>query len=71
MEHSPTSTINIFFRNINRLLTLTNHPKNDSIKDTINWHQIDVLALSEVNIAWQQVPGHTRLSERSAEWFEA
>jgi len=74
VQHTTTtntiSNISILFQNINGLPVSTNHPKNDSIKDTIHRHNIDVIALSEVNIAWHQVPGNTRLGERSAEWFE-
>jgi len=63
--------IKIMFQNINGLPAEVNNPKNDSLKETMINHQIDIMGLSKINIAWHKAPGHTRMGERTAEWFEA
>jgi len=59
------------FQNINSLPASVNNPKNDSLKDTMINHHIDILDLSKINITWHKAPGHTRMGERIAEWFKA
>jgi len=68
-EHDKT--INIMFQNINGLPIQAQHPKNESVRDTMLRHNIDILGISEVNIAWHKVRGKARLGEQTAEWFEA
>jgi len=59
------------FQNINGLPASVNNPKNDSLKETMINHQIDIMGLSKINIAWHKAPGQTRMGERTVEWFEA
>jgi len=59
------------FQNINGLPIQSQHPKNESVRDTMLRHNIDILGISEVNIAWHKVRGEARLGECTAEWFEA
>jgi len=63
--------INIMFQNINGLPADVNNPKNDSLKETMITHNIDIMGLCETNIAWHKAPGNMRMGERTAEWFEA
>ena len=69
----PTSKtqIKIMFQNINGLPADVKNPKNDSLKETMITHNIDIMGLCETNIAWHKAPGHMRMGERTAEWFEA
>jgi len=48
-----------------------NNPKNDSVKQTMINHHINIMGLSKTNIAWHKAPGHMQMGERTAEWFEA
>jgi len=71
-ENTTETTITIMFQNINGLPAMVNNPKNDSLKDImIKGHILDIMGVSETNIAWHKAPGHTRMGERTAEWFEA
>jgi len=59
------------FKNIISLPVDVNNPKNDSIKETMITHNIDIMGLCKTNIAWHKAPGHMQMGERTAEWFEA
>jgi len=59
------------FKNISSLPVDVNNPKNDSIKETMITHNIDIMGLCKTNITWHKAPGHMQMGERTAEWFEA
>jgi len=58
-ENTTETHIKIMFQNINSLPAAVHNPKNDSLKETMINHHINIMGLSKTNIAWHKAPGHT------------
>jgi len=64
------STMRLIFQNVNGLPTTPKHPKLDSIQSFMTLNQVDVLGVSEVNVAWHTIPTLNQLHSLTCEWFE-
>jgi len=71
VPQKQSSSICIIFQNVHGLPKHNHHPKNDSLRCFLTEHQVDVMGMSEVNVAWHQVNFHERLGSRTSEWFES
>jgi len=73
MTQLPTKnsmTMRLIFQNVNGLPTTPKHPKLDSIQSFMALNQVDVMGVSEVNVAWHTIPTNNRLHSLTSEWFE-
>ena len=73
MTQLPTKnsmTMRLIFQNVNGLPTTPKHPKLDSIQSFMALNQVDVMGMSEVNVAWHTIPTNNRLHSLTSEWFE-
>ena len=63
-------TIRIMFQNINGLPTFNKHSKNDILLGMLEDYDVDIMAMTEINVHWLKVPQSDRLYARTDEWFE-
>ena len=58
------------FLNVNGLPQHTTKHKNRSIRNFINYYNIDLFGISEVNLNWSLLPTKDQLQERTLGWWE-
>ncbi len=64
------NTFRLAFRNINSLPTQKSDHKNLQLVQDIRGHQIDLMGMSEINLAWHNLPFHDQIHERFRGMFE-
>ena len=67
----PDDTLRIVALNTAGLPTTPNHPKYHSLQAFILANDIDVICLSETNVAWQHVEETAHLSQVTRPWFRS
>jgi len=70
LPQKQSSSICIIFQNVHGLPKHNHHPKNNSLCCFLTEHQVDVMGMSEVKVAWHQVHFHESGSCTS-KWFES
>jgi hypothetical protein len=67
----PEHTLRICLQNVGGLPHTSSQIKNSQVFSFVNSTEVDILALTETNVCWRQLPVHDRLPERTRGWWES
>jgi hypothetical protein len=62
--------VRIGFANIYGIPADADHPKNTTIRESINYLGANIIGLAETNLHWKKLPGKDRWDERSRGWWD-
>ena len=70
-EEPPDTTLRVATINVGGLPTQANHPKYQSLQAFALSNDVDILCLTEVNVAWQHVEESAHVSQIVRPWFRS
>jgi hypothetical protein len=71
IDYKLKHTLRVCFININGIPKSANHPKNKEIYNAIENNNIDIIGMTETNIAWNKIDQTDRWREQTIGWWES